>query len=131
MICEPAVVPGVSDPFEQEVALPLSEVLWGLSVTRREKLPPRALPFFLLLAAFLLMTSQQQPTASVFEVQRALLQSLAERPIGGGGGSAGAQGARRNFINVTSYEDFWAWANTVLYEQVFNNSAHNLIVSRR
>jgi len=109
------------DLFKDEFLLPLGFVCQGVQQATRDDLVKRGCADFILTLLFVVLILLVNPVSSAFEIQDGISQSLARAsiPIGNVTGFR----TKKDFHTIKSYDEFWSWANAVLYPEVYNNTA--------
>jgi len=110
-------------PFEEEYVLPLRDLLWAVKESDRDSDLRNGIWFLLMLILFLVVALLAQPVSAMQETQRAIMEVLVNEPFRPKG--HGPMG----FTGIGNFEEFWSWADQVLYHQLFNSSKYSGVAS--
>mmetsp|Transcript_456 Transcript_456/g.1507 ORF Transcript_456/g.1507 Transcript_456/m.1507 type:complete len:720 (-) Transcript_456:50-2209(-) len=105
------------EDFQQEYVLPLGGVLRGFRLAERNKNVTQGLFPVAFLILFILAFTTLFPAKETFEVNDSIFQEIVTDSI-----AMEKYGSPRSFMQVASWEEFWDWADTILFEKAYNAS---------
>lgn len=104
-------------PEHDDIALPACGLLQGLEISGRDRVALRGCCFSLFTALFVLVVLVVHPIPAAFEIHRSIYEELAQTAI-----APQTYRSKRDFRTLGSYEEFWQWAEHVLYQRVYSGT---------